>query len=108
MRSDIYYRITRTRQFLWNNRWSRIVVMPKKNFFVLPYERPYHRHHTNLWIDFLKTKHKKSRLFLHTVKIWHIRKRTRVLTNWKGEPLYEVMINVRNYGHKEVLKTVPV
>lgn len=108
MRFGIYYRITPTRTFVWNSWWHRVRVRPKKNLFMIEYEPPYHRVQTKLWIDFLKTTHGRSRLFLHTIKVWHTRKRTRILRKWEGQPLYEVMVNVKNYGHMEILKTVPV
>ena len=103
-----FYRITPTSTCTLNNRWHH-PVKPKKAIFFIDYELPYHREHTAIWIDFLKSTKNRRTLYLHTVKIDAIRIRRRILKRWKGTDLIEVVMPViYKTGHLEVLKTVRV
>ena len=101
------YRITPTPTFWWNNRWQKR-VKPKKHVFAIEWEPPYHRHHTKLWIDFLKKTKGRKVLYLHTihldVTLWY----KRVLKRHKREDLIEVMIPTKHMGKLQIVKTVRV
>lgn len=88
-------RLTPTKTLTYNNRWYQ-PVKPKKNLFFIPPDA----NQFFYWLDFLTTTHKKTFLYLHVIMLKAVRKRTRTLLTWKGNPLKEVMINQRNYEYR--------
>lgn len=110
MRSEIMYRLCPTTSFTLNNRWHA-PVFPKKHVFFIPWDGGInpaspgeHNVHIRAWAHFLKfTKHRNP-LHLFTVRVYYSRRQDRILKEWKGKELQEIMIPVDYMGDRQVLK----
>lgn len=85
------YRLTPGREFTLNNRWAKN-VWPKHTFFFIPYNKD------DLWdwVLFLCESHHRTYVWCHTVKADIRGKKDRVLKEYKGYPLFEVLAPVRS------------
>jgi len=101
-----FYRICPTQTFTLNNRWYT-PVFPKKSVFFIPYksEKDIDTYkHIDLWINFLKRTHNKRILYLYLVDVEYSTCKKRVLEIWKGEPLWEIIIDVKHLGHRHLIR----